>query len=62
MSDITNELLLERAREVLEECSGTVMGGMLERAITDKEWELVRLYTVQAENYLRNFEISEEIV
>ena len=53
MSNNVNTELVERAFELAEECTGTVMGGQLEYAARHSNLEHLYALVVQAEEYLR---------
>lgn len=61
MSNNTNTNLIERALELAEECTGTVMGAQLEYAAKHSNLEYLYELVVRAENYLNEFRwLSEE--
>ena len=56
MSNIINDLIIDRAREVMEECTNTMIESQLERAIADGDLELVQTLTIAAERHLEYLE------
>jgi hypothetical protein len=56
MSDNSNTNIRERAREAAEECTNTVLGAQLERAIADDDLELMQSLTRAAERHFAYLE------
>jgi hypothetical protein len=60
MSKESNTILLERAAELAEECTNSVLGGQLEYAMKRSDMEHLYELVHQTENYLQYVELMND--
>jgi len=62
MSNSSNDIIRERARDASEECTNSVLGAQLDRAIEADDLEAMRELTLAAERHFDYLEtINDEV-